>query len=150
MQYKLLEENHEIDRLQTCIKELSEHHNNLNSHFKGIYPINPISETLSKFKNEVRDKSRLIYALVKNEDIEGFCSISIKDNQGSIDYLYVKESMRNSGYGSIFMNWALDEFSSRNIEMIDVQVVTGNPAESLYKKFGFETRIHLMTRPITK
>lgn len=150
MQYKLLEESYEIDRLQTCIKELSEHHNNINPHFKSIYPINPISETLLKFKNEVRDKSRLIYALVKNEDILGFCSISIKGKQGSIDYLYVKESMRNSGYGSILMKWALDEFSSRNIELINVQVVTGNPAESLYKKFGFETRTHIMTRPITK
>lgn len=150
MQYRLLEDSYAIDRLQTCMKELSAHHNNLNSHFKGVYPINPIQETLDKFKNEVRDKSRLIYTLIEAEDIKGFCSISFKGNQGSIDYLYVKESMRIYGYGSILMKWALDEFRYRNIELIDVEVVTNNPAENLYKKFGFERRKYTMTRPITK
>ena len=40
----------EIYRLEECLKELAEHHNEVSTGFKGCYPKRPFAETLESFR----------------------------------------------------------------------------------------------------
>ena len=134
----------EINKLETCLKELAEHHNMVSVNFAGAYPKKPYRETLQSFETDLSNgKSRI--AVIESENrIVAFCKTDIDQRQGKIDYLIVLKEHRNKGYGDMLMNWALDLFKQHGVNQIEVKVVDGNDAIRFYEKYGFKMNAHIL------
>ena len=50
----------EIYRLEECLRELAEHHNEVSNGFKGCYPKRPFAETLESFRKDVQPRSKAL------------------------------------------------------------------------------------------
>ena len=134
----------ETDRLEECLNELAEHHNEVSNGFKGCYPKRPFAETLKSFREDVQSgKSRI--AVVENGDkVLGFCKIDICGTEGKIDYLIVLKEARGNGYGNVLMDWAVDALKQSGVNRIEVRVVDGNDAIRFYEKYGFRINSQIL------
>jgi ribosomal protein S18 acetylase RimI-like enzyme len=65
-----------------------------------------------------------------------------------ISVVYVLPSFRRTGVASKLMSHMLDWGRHAGGDYFDLNVVAGNPARSLYQKFGFSDAAINMTRPI--
>jgi GNAT superfamily N-acetyltransferase len=65
-----------------------------------------------------------------------------------ISVVYVLPSFRRAGVGSKLISQTLDWGRRVGGDYFDLNVVAGNPARSLYQKFGFSDAAINMTRPI--
>jgi GNAT superfamily N-acetyltransferase len=65
-----------------------------------------------------------------------------------ISIVYVLPSFRRAGVGSKLISQTLDWGRHVGGDYFDLNVVAGNPARSLYQKFGFSDAAINMTRPI--
>jgi len=65
-----------------------------------------------------------------------------------ISVVYVLPSFRRAGIGSKLISQTLDWGHALGGDCFDLNVVVGNPARSLYQKFGFSEAAINMTRPI--
>src|SRR5215469_756415 len=65
-----------------------------------------------------------------------------------IGIVYVLPSFRRTGVASKLMSQMLDWGRHAGGDYFDLNVVAGNPARSLYQKFGFSDAAINMTRPI--
>lgn len=57
---------------------------------------------------------------------------------GHIQQLYVYPSYRKMGIGKSLMKEAIRNLSEQNVDTIQLNVFTGNPAKALYKTLGFK------------
>ena len=65
-----------------------------------------------------------------------------------IGIVYVLPSLRRTGVASKLISRMLDWGRHAGGDYFDLNVVAGNPARSLYQKFGFSDAAINMTRPI--
>ncbi|UOQ92187.1 GNAT family N-acetyltransferase [Halobacillus shinanisalinarum] len=136
----------DIELLESCLIDLANYHNSVAQNFKGIYPLKTYRETLDDIKKQVRENSGLVYGVLLDGSAIGFCKISFEGKNGKLDYLYVNKEYRGEGYGRLLMEWAMSEFQKNKIHMIDLKIVEGNPISEMYKKYGFEPRLTVMTK----
>ena len=134
----------EIYKLETCLRELAEHHNTVSVNFAGAYPKKPYRETLQSFEADVRSGKSKIAVIDSENRIVAFCKTDICQGQGKIDYLIVLKQYRGKGYGNMLMNWAIDRFKQCSVEQIEVKVVDGNDAIRFYEKYGFRMNAHIL------
>ncbi len=134
----------EVYRLEECLKELAEHHNEVSVNFRGSFPKKPFRETLAAFEKEVcNGESRI--AVIENEGaILGFCKIKTNGREGTIDYLVVLKKYRGNGYGEALLSWALDALRADGVSRIEVRVADGNDAIRFYEKHGFRLASHIL------
>lgn len=71
-----------------------------------------------------------------NNEVVGFCSFDVKDDK--IDGIMVQmlECAQNKGFGSFFLNHIISLANHQNKPAF-LQVFMSNPAQNLYKRFGF-------------
>ncbi len=136
----------EVCKLEECLKELSEHHNEVSRLFKGSYPKNPYSKTLKRFEADIKSGKSAICSIEDKERILGFCKIDIDGANGHIDYLVVLKKYRGNGYGDKLISWALSVFEQREVNWIELSVVDGNDAISFYEKYGFQVCSQILRR----
>ncbi|MCM3162512.1 GNAT family N-acetyltransferase [Metabacillus litoralis] len=67
---------------------------------------------------------------------------------GSIIALYVFPQYRKAGIGKQLMNKAMQELKSEGYHKVQLNVFTGNPAKSLYKRLGFKEISSIMEMDI--
>ena len=87
----------EIYKLETCLRELAEHHNTVSVNFAGAYPKKPFRETLQSFEADVRSGKSKIAVIDSENRIVAFCKTDICQGQGKIDYLIVLKQYRGKG-----------------------------------------------------
>ena len=109
----------EVYRLEECLKELAEHHNEVSNGFKGCYPKRPFAETLESFREDVQSGKSRIAVVEENNRVLGFCKTDVCGTEGKIDYLIVRKEARGSGYGNILMDWAVDTLKQSGVNRID-------------------------------
>ena len=134
----------ETDRLEECLKELAEHHNEVSNGFKGCYPKRPFAETLESFREDVQGGKSRIAVVEENGRILGFCKTDVCGAEGKIDYLIVLKEARGSGYGNDLMDWAVDTLKQSGVNRIEVRVVDGNNAVRFYEKYGFRINAQIL------
>ncbi|MBQ7795297.1 MAG: GNAT family N-acetyltransferase [Lachnospiraceae bacterium] len=134
----------EVNKLRSCLIQLSEHHNQISTHFNGFYPSKPYEDTLNAFYTSLQSGQSYIAVIENDEKVVGFCKVDIVQGKGKLDYLVVLREYRKKGYGQMLMDWAMDAFSKNNISHIEVKVVDGNDAIHLYEKYGFKMNAHLL------
>ncbi|WP_252314381.1 GNAT family N-acetyltransferase [Sinobaca sp. H24] len=138
----------EIDLLENCLIELATYHNTVSKNFNGIYPLKSYQETLNAIKKQIKESSSIVNGLLLEGEVIGFCKISFERRNGKLDYLYVNKKYRSQGYGRLLMDWAMSEFQRNDIEMIDLKIVVRNPAEKMYKEYGFQPQLTVMSKII--
>ena len=134
----------EVYKLKECLTALAAHHNKISINFKGCYPKTPIEDTMDRFADELENETANIAVIENDEKVVGFCKINHDNKVGVLEYLVVLEEHRGMGYGAVLMEWALDEFSKSGVHDIDVKVVDGNEAITMYEKYGFKMNAHLL------
>lgn len=134
----------EVYRLQNCLTELAEHHNKVSVNFKGHYPKRPFEETIMRFSSDLEDGKSSIAVIEADERVVGFCKINYDSTVGILEYLIVSGGYRGKGYGTQLMEWALSRFEELGIRDIEVEVVDGNEAISLYERYGFKMNAHIL------
>lgn len=136
----------ELEQLRPCLQELAAYHNKVSLYFKGVYPRITDEERLKKFNTELKDNMALIGVVMYSREIAGFCKLSFAGTDGNLDILIVREKYRNRGLGKKLMEWAIASFKERNVKLLQVKVVTGNPAVKLYEKYGFQLSSSILWR----
>lgn len=87
-----------------------------------------------------------ILVAVENGVVLGYLSRFDTESATIIDTLYVAPQHRNRGIGSYLMESGIADAKT----FVDVGVLAGNePAEALYKKFGFVPFVKTLTRKVT-
>ncbi len=141
----------EVQRLRECVEALSEYHNTVSTHFKGMFPSRPYETTLELFKTALDENTSHIAIIEDNDLIVGFCKVDISDSKGKLDYLVVLENYRGKGYGKQLMEWAMQVFHKYSVTQIEIKVIDGNDAIHLYEKYGFKQQAQiLMLKPLEK
>ena len=134
----------EANKLQECIMQLSEHHNQISVNFKGSFPRRPYDETICTFSENLKNKESHIAVVEDAEKIVGFCKVDVVGHNGKLDYLVVLQEYRGKGCGKQLMDWAMDTFQKYSVQEIEVRVVDGNNAIHLYEKYGFKMKSHIL------
>ena len=62
----------------------------------------------------------------------------VKDGQCYVYYLVVKEEYRGRGVGTKLLQWSKETALEHGASFLTLDMVRGNPAHTLYKRFGFE------------
>jgi ribosomal protein S18 acetylase RimI-like enzyme len=94
---------------------------------------------------EASDDKRIGLAVARVQVLEGvFATKKIIH----ISMVYVLPSYRRAGVGSKLISGTLDWGRAVGGDYFDLNVLAGNPAKSLYQKFGFSDVAINMTRPI--
>ena len=136
----------EVYRLEECLRELADHHNQVSVNFSGCFPKKPFQETLAAFENDVGSGKSRIAVIESGEKILGFCKVNIVGEEGTIDCLVVLREHRGNGYGETLLSWALDALQASGVSRIEVKVVDGNDAIRFYEKHGFRTVSHILRK----
>lgn len=114
----------------------------LNESSMGYLP-NSIENSYTMFVPVIHNGG---YYLIEEENrfLKGWILLTIDWNQltgktiGHIDQLYVFPFFRKTGIGKNLMKAAIQNFYEQEIQTIQLNVFTGNPAKALYKSLGFK------------
>jgi len=137
---------HEVTDIRRCLEGLADHHNSITSEFSGAYPTFSISWTTDHMKEQLEMGKGVLYAIFENGTIAGCVYSSVEERVGSLEILYLDESVRGKGYGDILMDKAMIFFRERGVDIVDIRVINGNPAVSFYEKYGFKLRTLVMSK----
>lgn len=78
----------------------------------------------------------LIFKIVVEKEIAGFCAISENEENYDIEHLWILPEFMGKGYGKLLLSTSLKKAATKNKEI----VVTSDPnSESFYNKMGFTT-----------
>ncbi|MCD8350876.1 MAG: GNAT family N-acetyltransferase [Planctomycetaceae bacterium] len=134
-----------LDVLETILPRLSHYHNDIAATFTGVYPVQPYAKQLEETRKELAEDRALVEVVYRDGEPVGFSKGSIDDNAGFIDWLYLDEGLRGLGLGDILMERLFSYFRARRVHLVDLMVVAGNPAKSFYEKYGFATRLEMLS-----
>ena len=129
----------EVYKLEECLRQLAEHHNEVSVNFKGCFPKKPYSESLAAFEQAVLSGKSRIAVIEDGSRIVGFSKTDRIGAEGHIDILIVLKECRGKGYGKQLMDWAVDTLKQDGALRIEIRVVDGNDAKAFYEKYGFRT-----------
>lgn len=92
------------------------------------------------------------FVLINNNELCGWILVGEMINPinrkptGMILELYVFQNYRKKGFGHKLMKYALAHLKNRGFESVQLNVYEGNPAQSLYEKFGFKNISTIMEK----
>jgi len=89
-------------------------------------------------------QKNVIYKLIKNEKIIGFCAIEERPDEYEIGHLWVIPEYIGQGYGRFLLQETLGKVIKAKK---DIMVVADPNAESFYQKMGFATIGHKKSYP---
>ncbi len=130
-------------------QELNRHHGSLSPHFTAFYREFTFDQRMASIARHAV-KLRLFLALPEAKSPPLGFGISSIDAQGvgEIDSLYVQLNSRGQGLGSRLIEAMHAWFASENIVTRRVTVAAGNEnAFSIYTKYGYALRMHLLQSP---
>ena len=138
----------ETELLRDSLVSLAEYHNSVTENNDISYPSVSIDDTIRLLAENIVGGKNIINAYFEDDELIAFCVIGIhkEENHGELKYLFVRESHRKHGVGDSLIQWAMDEFDKKDIELVDIRVVLGNPALTFYEKYGFKPRIMVMSK----
>lgn len=133
---KLESENNDFFR--EWIIEEWKHHNSID-HIYQLRIINP--EDVSFATNEK------YFKIINNEEMVGFIGIKESPKEIYLFRIFINESNRGKGIGTIALNKLIDIAKESNKDLI-LDVLEGNPAQKLYESVGFKNYSHQMVLKI--
>lgn len=92
-------------------------------------------------KETLKKDMELFYfdVLEENDEIVGYCSLSVLYENADILNIGVHPNHRRKGYGTMLMKHMLDMASREKVENITLEVrVSNQPAIALYESLGFK------------
>lgn len=130
----------EAYKVYECLESMGEYHNKVSVYFKGHYPTITSEDLVKEFEKKLEEGNAYVAVVEEDGQVVGFCEISVKGYEGSLDYLSILEQYRGKGYGKALMDWAFNRFTELDVKAIEVKVVYGNDVIDLYKKYGFKEK----------
>ncbi|MCM1991519.1 GNAT family N-acetyltransferase [Oceanirhabdus seepicola] len=74
------------------------------------------------------------FIIEKDENIIGFYSILINENEASLEYFYIEPKYIGKGYGRILWNHMVQ--NCKNLGIKEIEIVTSPEAKVFYMKMG--------------
>ena len=89
--------------------------------------------------DEFNNKMKLTYfaKLIQNAEVVGFLNYDIKEDSIDNISMIITENAQNNGIGSSFLSFLVDKSTDLGIQVY-LEVIKSNPAQDLYKRFGFK------------
>lgn len=135
----------ELDALASILPRLSRYHNDIAATFTGVYPVQPYAKQVEETRKELAEDRALVELVYRDAKPVGFSKGSVEDGAGFIDWLYLDEDLRGLGIGDLLMERLFAYFRAKRVRLVDLMVVAGNPAKSFYEKYGFTTRLEMLS-----
>lgn len=135
----------EVAGVEPLMRRLADYHNKVAKSFSGVYPAAPIERQIDTAIKEVEDGHAVVEALYDGERMIGFGKASEEGGLGSIDLLYIDDAYRGKGCGGVMVDRLLAFLKEKDVRLVDISVVNGNPAKRLYSKHGFKARSETMS-----
>lgn len=89
-----------------------------------------------RYEKEINN-GKVMLCWAENQQV-GFLHIGIKENDGYLFSMQVMSKFRGLGLGKKMLDWIVDEFQNRNVNIIRLNVFKENKAVNLYKREGWE------------
>lgn len=86
------------------------------------------------FQNEMKESC--FQKILLNNAVVGFCAFDVKDDKIDGIMIQMLECAQNKGLGSFFLSHIIS-LANRQNKPAFLQVFMSNPAQNLYKRFGF-------------
>ena len=112
-------------------------------YFTDLLPMGQTEYMLEKFLSvdavkEQMTKNYHFYILYENNDMIGFISYILKDQEMFVSKLYVKNKFRGQGFGKFLIKEIKERAKNANRRRITLSVNKKNKAVDFYKKHGFK------------
>jgi GNAT superfamily N-acetyltransferase len=122
-------------------EQLNEMHYNDSRFFKEHFRNFTFEQRIEKYSH--LDAENIRIEIVKQEDIPaGYCISSIEGGTGEIDSIFIDETLRKLGYGTILVNNSIKWLKVKACTKILVSVAEGHESVfEFYQKFGFSPRL---------
>lgn len=140
----------EMGVLRKHLDLLASYHNEVAEAFPGVYPIVPLDQALADSEEMVREGQARAEALFDDDgEVAGYCVVHRHGDTGDVDWIYVREDMREQGWGRKLLENGLAYLKENGVKLVDLEVVRGNPAKDFYHELGFDVRLEVMTKRLS-
>ena len=97
------------------------------------------SDYMEKFKDIYKVTEEFInnnptFIIEKDENIIGFYSVLINENETSLEYFFIEPEFIGRGYGKILWNDMVE--NCKNLGIKEIEIVTSPEAKAFYIKMG--------------
>jgi len=142
-----------LPEVKVLWEELRDHHSELNAHFGAEIADMQFEERINKLLLRIQDG--LIRIELAREPSGAAIAYSMSstrpDGAGEVDSLFVHDGWRGNGLGELMTERGLVWLAEQGADPLIIEVLVGNERVlDLYRRFGFEPRRILMTRPKEK
>jgi ribosomal protein S18 acetylase RimI-like enzyme len=140
MQYFEIEAD-EIDQIESLWEQLNLFHKERSIDFKDRFN----RMTFESRKTHFLKKEKLRCFCYKEEQILGYCVVSISADTAEIESIFISPELRGHGVGENLMNKSLKWIKDHNISKVSIGVAAGNEeAISFYKRFSFRKKCEIL------
>jgi len=135
-------DNKDIGQIEHLWNDLKKHHQQRTTDHAQYY----LERNFSQRKSELLAKDLLAIFIAESEgQIVGYCVVSVNEEEGEIDSLFVAPGNRQEGVGQLLTQAGVEWLRNHKLVSIKLSVGQGNErAISFYEKLGFSKRATLM------
>jgi ribosomal protein S18 acetylase RimI-like enzyme len=152
----------DLNQLILLSKELHQFDNKYQSKKLNKYtiPKKDCDNQLKKYLlKTIISKDAILFIAEKDNSIIGYIQGSIINNNnpfmfskkiGDFENLIVTKKYHKKGISNLLYDKLMDWFEIKNCEIIELEVLTNNPAKKIYQKWGFISISEKMRKSFTK
>jgi len=130
-----------LDDIHPLWESLNRLHESVTPHFKAIFAKNSFAYRKLYLEGKHAAGNIRIFFAEDNGNPVGYLVVSLSDQHGEIESLFIKEAYRGNKLGDSLMRAALNWLDSNGATSKSINVVFGNEAaHPFYAKYGFFPR----------
>ncbi len=131
-----------LDSVKALWEELNQLHLEKSPYFKSFYANNTFEARKATLLS-TSPKGQICVILAYDQDaVIGYCIVSVADETGEIDSIFVCDPYRNKGIASTLMEKALTWLKQSGPKTMVIKVSVGNEEVfAFYAKYGFYPRL---------
>ena len=134
----------EFDKIQPLWEELNKLHGKFSTHFEEHFRAFTFESRLKQIK---RKDSFSAFVAEENSKCVGYCVVSLENQVGEIDSIFIDPENRNKNVGESLINAAESWLKSKGITKIHISVAEGNEAVfGFYNKQGYYQRYTVLEK----
>jgi ribosomal protein S18 acetylase RimI-like enzyme len=132
-----------IDRIKTLWEGLNKHHQIRSENFRERYSAMTFEKRKQMLFKKLGDGEMFVELAIdmNNDKKVGYClsiAMSLPENEGEVESLYIDPAYRGKGIGEVFMKHAIEWLDSKKIVCKRIVVAAGNEEVfPFYERFGF-------------
>jgi diamine N-acetyltransferase len=134
----------DIESIKPLWEALNKEHYNNSNHWKKHFAEFTFEK---RIKTILKKEKHAVFISTMHQEITGYCIVSIDDDVGEVDSIFVKENYRKSSVGKSLIEKSIEWFENQNVESIKVGIAEGNESVlPFYEKQGFTKSMTILKK----